>query len=477
MSGRDTGYCARTALSILILVAWSSAQVTWTHFTYASTSNLIGSPDVYAIAIDPNDDGETIWVGSRPNDSNGWSGGLASYNRFFSSWELLTTANSGLPHNWVYDMEFDSQGTLWIGTKGGGLAKFIPPYDEFSWTVYDEAAGLGYDQCYEIHIDADDNIWIGHGPPDGAGISAALTVFDGLFNWQTFGTPTLAENAVYGITIDDTGKVWCATKTQGLYILDHGGTPFNTSDDQWEHITSGFYDSNFNANAALNVNGDLWFGHDNGGGVDQWDGSTWTNHFGGAQGDWIRAVAADWRGYVWCGEKRGHDDADGFWIYDGTEWTNYNETHGLGWNVVSRIIINDAEGEVWIGHGNPGDDAAGGGVTLVEGLLPVEGSTALEPPTGLIKSFALGQNYPNPFNAGTAIEYRIERSQNISLVIYDINGRLIRTLANGFRSSGSHSVVWDGTNDIGGLVGSGIYLYQLTTEDVNQSVRKALLLK
>jgi len=79
--------------------------------------------------------------------------------------------------------------------------------------------------------------------------------------------------------------------------------------------------------------------------------------------------------------------------------------------------------------------------------------------------FTLQQNYPNPFNQTTKIEFTLAKSGFVSLKIYDILGREVRTLASERVSSGYKSVLWDGRNDSGYEVASGVYFYRLQVED------------
>ncbi len=79
------------------------------------------------------------------------------------------------------------------------------------------------------------------------------------------------------------------------------------------------------------------------------------------------------------------------------------------------------------------------------------------------KAFALSQNYPNPFNPSTTIDYSIPEgeAEQVQLLIYDLRGRLIRSLINEEKSPGSYSVHWDGRSNEGREVGSGVYLYRI----------------
>ncbi|MGH7494760.1 MAG: FlgD immunoglobulin-like domain containing protein [bacterium] len=97
-------------------------------------------------------------------------------------------------------------------------------------------------------------------------------------------------------------------------------------------------------------------------------------------------------------------------------------------------------------------------------------------PNGIPTAFALAQNYPNPFNPATTIEYEISKSTNVSLAVYDIVGRRVRTLVSTRQNAGHHRVTWDGTNDGGRIVANGVYVYRLQVDGTTLS-RKLLLVK
>lgn len=91
------------------------------------------------------------------------------------------------------------------------------------------------------------------------------------------------------------------------------------------------------------------------------------------------------------------------------------------------------------------------------------------------QSFSLGQNFPNPFNPSTAIPFTLPRGGETKLTIYNIIGQNIRTLVNGYLSSGAHTAVWDGRGNSGTGVGAGIYFYLLTFGK-ETTARKMLLM-
>jgi hypothetical protein len=86
------------------------------------------------------------------------------------------------------------------------------------------------------------------------------------------------------------------------------------------------------------------------------------------------------------------------------------------------------------------------------------------------------ENYPNPFNPETMISFSIPNEGTISINVYNIRGQKVRNLVNGDYSSGHHSVVWDGTNDSGVSVGSGVYLYRINAGEFT-ATRKMVLMK
>jgi len=85
-------------------------------------------------------------------------------------------------------------------------------------------------------------------------------------------------------------------------------------------------------------------------------------------------------------------------------------------------------------------------------------------------------NYPNPFNPDTSINFNLKIDSNVSLRIYNIKGQLIKTLLDEELSASTYSIAWNGKNDAGNQVSSGIYLYQLYA-DTHTFVRKCILLK
>ena len=93
-------------------------------------------------------------------------------------------------------------------------------------------------------------------------------------------------------------------------------------------------------------------------------------------------------------------------------------------------------------------------------------------------AFELSQNYPNPFNPSTAIGYDLPQAGHVVLEVYNLAGQLVRRLVNGQTEAGHHRVGWDGRDDFGQTVASGIYLYRLTVDGGRfAAVRRMVFLK
>ena len=112
-----------------------------------------------------------------------------------------------------------------------------------------------------------------------------------------------------------------------------------------------------------------------------------------------------------------------------------------------------------------------GALVAVPDLIP----TGIEDEIEIPQSIALKQNYPNPFNAETKIDFHTDGG-TVSLEVYDLTGALVITLIDGSLDAGHHSVVWNGLDESGSEIASGIYFYRLSGSD-SESVKRMTLLK
>ncbi|OGC89807.1 MAG: hypothetical protein A2W25_02890 [candidate division Zixibacteria bacterium RBG_16_53_22] len=98
-----------------------------------------------------------------------------------------------------------------------------------------------------------------------------------------------------------------------------------------------------------------------------------------------------------------------------------------------------------------------------------------EPATQIPAEFALMQNYPNPFNPETNIEFMLPKEQDVYLSVYNLLGQQVRTLVNARVEAGRHVAHWDGKNDNGTVVPSGVYFYRLYTPEFSQTNKMVMV--
>ena len=115
---------------------------------------------------------------------------------------------------------------------------------------------------------------------------------------------------------------------------------------------------------------------------------------------------------------------------------------------------------------------------LIDGHIDVNGGTSTEPENQALipEACILKQNYPNPFNPVTEIPFEIIDEGQASLTVYNLKGEQIRTIFKRILEPGKHTYVWDGKNDFGEKVGSGMYVYVLQSGSV-KLMKKMIFMK
>jgi hypothetical protein len=135
------------------------------------------------------------------------------------------------------------------------------------------------------------------------------------------------------------------------------------------------------------------------------------------------------------------------WEWDETnqQWIHLDESSYFPITLLIRAIVNTVTG-----------------VHQISNLVP--------------KNFEFSQNYPNPFNPTTKFKYALPEGRNVSIIIYDINGKKVAELVNDYQEKGTYEITWNGKNNFGEPVASGTYIYSIKAGKFNQS-KKMLLLK
>jgi hypothetical protein len=130
-------------------------------------------------------------------------------------------------------------------------------------------------------------------------------------------------------------------------------------------------------------------------------------------------------------------------------------------------IYNDTDG-------TRNDMGAYGGPSELRDLMPGVKSRDITKKTPRL--FTLGQNYPNPFNPTTTIKYAVPKRSYVEIKIIDVLGREVKTLISGDQQTGTHQVTWNGLDNTGSPVASGVYFYTMTAVGFSET-RKLLLLR
>ena len=110
-------------------------------------------------------------------------------------------------------------------------------------------------------------------------------------------------------------------------------------------------------------------------------------------------------------------------------------------------------------------------ITLTGSASPVSIDDPIQPAVTALKG-----NYPNPFNPRTTISYSVKEQGPVSIGIYNLKGQLVKTLVSETKAAGNHSVVWEGDDDGGRQVSSGIYLYKMYSGKYT-STKKMIMMK
>ncbi|RKZ15897.1 hypothetical protein DRQ53_07750, partial [bacterium] len=168
------------------------------------------------------------------------------------------------------------------------------------------------------------------------------------------------------------------------------------------------------------------------------------------------------------------DHADLFWTTDdGATWYEIAvDLQGTSWtwdvpvdmtteNARIRVFVYDSDGML--------------GFDTSDAVFEVVGQVTGVTPSAKPRSFALAQNAPNPFNPRTVISFDLPRDEDVRVSIYDVKGRLVKTLVSEPMTYGTHEAVWDGVDNRGNRVATGVYYYQIVAGRFTDTKRMVLM--
>lgn len=262
-------------------------------------------------------------------------------------------------------------------------------------------------------------------------------------------------------------------------ILDNGARA--TIDQFGDNGVTWTADSVFERTSYPNSGGDMTNDWSDKGNVLGTPGSTNDVPLPVDLGDFRAEVEADGIRLLWTTESEIHNK--GFYVYRSKDNIAYKKISGLipgsgttsETNTYSFVDKSVKYGQVYYYkisdvEENTLKETYHGPLAVIAG----KGETNPEAPE-LPKSFKLSQNMPNPFNPNTIITYELPTKTYVSLKIYDANGRLVKILMDRELDAGYYSVNWDGTDNTGKTVNSGVYIYRLETDKEVESKSMILM--
>jgi hypothetical protein len=139
---------------------------------------------------------------------------------------------------------------------------------------------------------------------------------------------------------------------------------------------------------------------------------------------------------------------------------------GYAVSTSSNIAVKSVVGQVFVGTMLQANTRIESGLLANTELI----TSISEKQDVLPLPFSLRQNYPNPFNPETTIEFTLPRPEKVRVIIYDMRGNLVRTLLDGAQKSpGQYRLNWNGLDDRGKPVSSGVYFYRIQTNSFTQT--------
>jgi photosystem II stability/assembly factor-like uncharacterized protein len=274
---------------------------------------------------------------------------------------------------------------------------------------------------------------------------------------------------------DDGGQTWGEItneisvdgRLESVFFVDvdtgfvAGGTTASGGDAQlWKTVNGGASWTPVSVTAVGSIIGDMHWMNSSTGVVVNSDGAYRTND-GGAS--WTEVISEAIGPVDFCDALHG---VAGHYYYD---WVWVTSDGGVTWEKVEYPWENSPEDVVAVPDGFL---VCGGGTTILRGREPG--------PTGVINDMPSPRSSPltvapNPFNPTTSIRFTVPEAGHISLAVYDVSGRRVSVLASEYYRAGVFDITWDGRDDSGQTVASGVYFLVLEGDDFNATGKMVLL--
>lgn len=368
-----------------------------------------------------------------------WNGGLHKSTDRGDSWQAI---HNGLTNLNLQCLLYTQSGVLFAGTEKGLFRSYN--HGE-SW---ERTAPVGQDELFEIYENS-------------IGYLFAIDYGNGVWRTTDSGdswvrvSNTFASQFVFGIAVDSSDHIYAGTRLGKIYkSTDHG--------NNWQLITNGLTADKTVVSLAVAPDGNVYAGTVEDGVFRSTNaGQSWQAVNNGIADKNIRFITSNHKNELFASIFYGglyySNDSANSWM---------DISRGLETTEVSSIIF-DKEGYLYLATIESMFRSTDSAITSIN--LPDSRNDPL--------SFSLMQNYPNPFNPATTIGYYLPKTTIVTLKIYDVLGREIKTLVNEKQTGGFKTVVWDGRDNTGVEMASGIYIYWLQADLKLRKAKKMILLR
>jgi uncharacterized delta-60 repeat protein len=400
----------------------------------------------------------------------------------------------------AYAIAIDNSGNVYVtgrsDSSGNDVDYATIKYNSVGvqqWVARYNGPGNSDDGAYAIAVDNSGNVYVTGYSYSGSYSDYATIKYNsnGVQQWvKRYNGPGNSDNRAYAIAVDNSGNVYVTGYSWGSgTVTDYATIKYNSlGDTLWVRRYNGPGNSYDEASdIAVDGSGNVYVTGGSFGPGTFYDYATIKYNANGAQ-QWVaryngsgnnddgtRAIAVDSESNVYVTGYSYGSGTDGDYAtikYNSNgvqQWTVRYNGPGNSQDGASAMAL-DSAGNIYITGESYGSGTGSDYATI---KYVQTGAVAEERSTPDVSRFTLNAE-PNPFSSYTAIRYSLPSECNVSLSIYDISGKLVKTLINETMNAGVYTMSWNGTDNDGRKVGQGIYFYVLKT--AGEKMQKKMLM-
>ena len=423
---------------------------------YSTGSDNVG---ISSVAVD----GDYIWAGVSGT-------GVVRLNRKDDTY-IIYTEKDGLLNNFVNTIAVDNNKVKWFGHLYYQGGKGITSYDNLKWTQFTTSTVpvmAEYDSLHNYHwrvaiddivVNPDNTILFSangqYSRADGGGVQGISNLL--IYKNNTWTIKTIPGNSGFPFYL----AVDTAYPDTVWYLINGPGMGFFVKPN-YDPTTDKRFPNHGGMVVSMDRNNFVWYGCYSD--IYKYDRNVFSyfpSDSTGILGE-TRAISVDKKNIIWFGSQ------SGITCYNGISWKTYapNSWEYKNDSSLSDIVNSlafDDDGILWVGT-NKGLYRFEESPVSVQDAAPKPISVSIEGVS------------PNPFNASSVITFSLPNPDMATLTVYSLTGQKVRTLVSERLSAGKHSATWDGRDERGGVVSSGVFIATLQSGGKTDS-RKLLMLK